>query len=604
MTGTRSKVTLNQTHGWSFNDMNENIEVMNLIYKIKILMLIMLLLPFIIRAENSLQTPYEQGNGNQTATYHEVIDFYQQLASRYKTITIEAVGMTDAGLPLHRVNYLPEALDDNNEKENLIILINNGIHPGEPDGIDATMMLFRDYASGKIRSPKNIEVVTIPVYNIGGALNRNATTRTNQNGPESYGFRGNARNYDLNRDFIKADSLNARAFMDIFHAVNPDVFIDNHVSNGADYQYVLTHLMTQHNKLGGQLGVYLKNTFQPKLEQSLSQKNWPITPYVNVFNRPPDAGFSQFFDSPRYSTGYTALFNTLGMMLETHMLKPYAERVKGSYVFLQTVIELADQDSVSIKGLRQKSLSVFQVGDQYPLQWQLSEDKFSMIDFLGYESQDISSEVTGLKRLKYDRDKPVKKKIRYQDTYLPTLSVIIPKAYLIPQGWHRVIDLLKRNQIQMQPLDNDTVIAVESYKIKSYSTNSTVYEGHYLHDSVELEKSIKDVQFKEGDFYIPTNQKGLRYILEVLEPQAMDSFFRWNFFDTILTQKEGFSPYVWEDKAQMLLLNDPVLKSKFDTKRQVDKAFSNNAFLQLKWLHQHSEHQETEFQQYPVYRLN
>src|SRR5690606_1650986 len=128
----------------------------------------------------------------------------------------------------------------------------------------------------------------------------------------------NARNYDLNRDFIKADTLNARAFITIFHQVKPDVFIDNHVSNGADYQYVLTHLMTQHNKLGGQLGSYLKNSFQPALEKKLAEKDWPITPYVNVFNRSPDDGFSQFFDSPRYSTGYTTLFNTLGMMLETH----------------------------------------------------------------------------------------------------------------------------------------------------------------------------------------------------------------------------------------------------------------------------------------------
>lgn len=285
-----------------------------------ILVSFLLLLMEVLNADNRLLTPYELGNQNQTAEYHQIIDFYQKLSVRFKDLSIESVGMTDIGLPLHKVTLKSESVDP---QKIITILINNGIHPGEPDGIDATMMLFRDIADGTINVPENTVLVTIPVYKVGGALNRNSHTRVNQNGPASYGFRGNARNYDLNRDFIKADTLNARSFIQIFHGVDPDVFIDTHVSNGADYQYTLTHLFTQHNKLGGELGSFLKYSFQPALEIRLSENGWPITPYVNVFNRPPDTGFSQFFDSPRYSTGYTALFNTLGMMLETHMLKSY-----------------------------------------------------------------------------------------------------------------------------------------------------------------------------------------------------------------------------------------------------------------------------------------
>ncbi len=557
-------------------------------------------------ADNHLITPFEQGNGNQTAEYQQVIDFYQQLAIRFNNISIETVGMTDIGLPLHKVTLKPENTYNENEtdSDHLTLLINNGIHPGEPDGIDATMMLFRDFADGSLKAPKNTVLVTIPVYNVGGALNRNTSTRTNQNGPESYGFRGNARNYDLNRDFIKADTLNTRAFMTIFHTVDPDVFVDNHVSNGADYQYTLTHLMTQHNKLGGEIGDYLKQTFQPKLEKNLAVNGWPMTPYVNVFNRPPDEGFSQFFDSPRYSTGYTNLFNTLGMMLETHMLKPYKQRVRGTYAFLKAVVEQVDQDSINIKKLRQQAFNRFQIGQDYPLKWQLVDDEFTMIDFLGYESQIIKSEVTGLKRLKYNREKPFKKKIPYQDIYEPTLTVTIPKAYVIPQGWHDVIDLLELNRIEMRRLEKDTLLTVESYKIYDYSTNEDVYEGHYFHDTVQLKKSVQQVQFRAGDYYIPSHQKGLRYLLETLEPEAMDSFFRWNFFDSILSQKEGFSPYVWEDKAAKLLSDNPDLKLQFEDKKRSDEDFAKNAYLQLKWLHQHSEHRETAYRQYPVYRLN
>ena len=294
---------------------------------------------------------FEKSNGQETATYNETILFYKNLATYYPTVQIDSFGNTDSGKPLHLVtlNNKAEFNLETERQQKRIILINNGIHPGESDGIDATMLLFRDLANGSLKMPDNVILATIPIYNIGGSLNRNSTTRTNQNGPEAYGFRGNARNYDLNRDFIKADSENAKTFAEIFHHVKPDVFIDNHVSNGADYQYTLTHLFTQHNKLGGELGRFLHEKLQPELEQNLEQNNWSITPYVNVFNSVPEKGFSQFMDYPRYSTGYTTLFNSLGMMVETHMLKPYKQRVEGTYELMKIMTDVVSQHSQTIK---------------------------------------------------------------------------------------------------------------------------------------------------------------------------------------------------------------------------------------------------------------
>src|SRR5690606_34521556 len=184
-----------------------------------------------------------------------------------KTIQVQQMGPTDSGELLHIVVFDPDGdFDFKKIKQNkAVLLINNGIHPGEPDGIDATMMLFRDLAMGRIDIPENVVIVNIPIYNIGGALNRNSFSRANQNGPESYGFRGNARNYDLNRDFLKSDSRNARSFAEIFHSVQPDIFIDNHVSNGANYQYTFTYIATHHQKLGGSLGNYWKNEMVPDI---------------------------------------------------------------------------------------------------------------------------------------------------------------------------------------------------------------------------------------------------------------------------------------------------------------------------------------------------
>ena len=169
-----------------------------------------------------LETQFEKSKGTQTPTYDEVIAYYQKLDSAYVSIKTYEIGKTDSGLPLTLVTYNPNRSLESEFAENnqmVRILINNGIHPGEPDGIDATMMLLRDLASGKIETPENIWVGAIALYNVGGALNRNSTSRTNQNGPEAYGFRGNARNYDLNRDFVKADTYNARSFAEIYHLV-------------------------------------------------------------------------------------------------------------------------------------------------------------------------------------------------------------------------------------------------------------------------------------------------------------------------------------------------------------------------------------------------
>ncbi len=550
-------------------------------------------------------TVFEKSKGTETATYDQTITFYTNLALTYPEINIEAIGETDSGKPLHIVT-LNSNVNFNFEdirKNNRVLLINNGIHPGESDGIDATMLLYRDIVQGKIDSPKNTILVTIPIYNVGGSLNRNSTSRTNQNGPKSYGFRGNARNFDLNRDFIKNDTKNAKTFAQIFHKVKPDVFIDNHVSNGADYQYTLTHLFTQHNKLGGDLGNYLHSKMMPELEKQLSNANWDITPYVNVFNSTPEKGFSQFMDSPRYSTGYTTLFNTLGMMVETHMLKPYKQRVEGTYELMIKMIEITERDGEEIRAIRNKTESEFALKTTHPIDWKIDTTQITTLDFKGFEGDMISSEITGAKRLKYNRSKPFTKKIKYRNYFKPKKEIVIPQSYIIPQGLHSIIDLLKRNNVTFTALVNDSTITVESYKIKNYESRKTPYEGHYLHYNTTITPSIKQMHFKKGDLIVNTNQSGFRYIIETLEPEAPDSFFNWNFFDTILQQKEGFSPYVWEDNALALLKTDPALKASFEEKKSSDKVFSKNWYAQLDWLHKNSTHYEKAHLQYPIYRI-
>jgi hypothetical protein len=555
--------------------------------------------------EYDLETNFEKSGGKETGTYEEVIDFYTQLAESSGKVSLEEFGKTDSGKPLHLVIYSPsEEFDfEDLRKKNSIILINNGIHPGESDGIDATMMLFRDLAGDSIAAPKNTVLATIPIYNVGGALNRNSTSRTNQNGPAEYGFRGNARNYDLNRDFIKADTRNTRSFYEIFHHVKPDIFIDNHVSNGADYQYTLTHLFTQHNKLGGELGNYLNEQIMPALEDSLAKKDWDITPYVNVFNEVPEEGFSQFNDLPRYSTGYTTLWNTIGMMVETHMLKPYPKRVKGTYELMRSMIGIAEKDRERMKDLRNRASRKYLTDRWYPNNYKPDMENPSKRNFKGYEGEMIASEITGGERLKYDTQKPFTKEVNYYDNFIAEDTIEIPRAYIVPQGWWQVTELLKLNQIKLEPLARDTTLYVETYRIEDFKTSEQAYEGHYKHSETKVSKTMDSVEFRKGDFVVKTFQEGARYLIETLEPEAPDSFFNWNFFDTVLQQKEGFSPYVFEDIAKNMLEKNPELKERFEEKKNNDTEFSNNWYAQLDWLHKQSKHYEEAHLRYPIFRM-
>jgi len=578
----------------------------------KIILISLLILSFSCKktTETNIDftTQFEKKAGIETPEYKDIISYYERLAAEYSEISLFSFGQTDAGKPLHLVVYSAEGIynvDEITKSTKNRVLINNGIHPGESDGIDASMLLLRDIVQNDSlkQKYKNSLIAVIPVYNVGGALNRNSHTRANQNGPVSYGFRGNGRNFDLNRDFIKQDTKNAAAFAEIFHTVNPDIFIDNHVSNGADYQYALTHLFTQHDKLGGNLGIFLENEMRPEIEKSLQEKEILITPYVNVWGNTPEAGFSQFFDSPRYSTGYTTLFHTLGLMVETHMLKPYKIRVTQTYELMLSALDFIEKKSEKIKSLRANAVSEILQHKTYPITYKVNQENPTVLNFKGYEATTINSKVTNGKRLFYDSTKPFTKEINYYNNFLKEKEITIPKAYVLEQGWHTIIDRLKNNNIQFSTFNKDTTITVQVNHILDYMTRSAAYEGHYLHYNTTVSESTKKITFRTGDLYIPTNQKGVRYLLETLEANATDSFFNWNFFDTILQRKEGYSAYVFEDIAADILAKNPVIKKQLEDKLKNEEAFAKNPRAQLEFVYKNSLHYEKAHLRLPVFKI-
>ena len=551
-------------------------------------------------------TPFEK-NENRTATYYEVIDFYTALAEAHPQLKITAFGKTDSGHPLHEIILSVDEVWDAGavkSKGKNVLLINNAIHPGEPCGVDATMLLIKNYLEKKELQTylKNTVIVVIPFYNIGGGLNRNSMTRANQDGPESYGFRGNAKNLDLNRDFVKCDSRNAESFNILFSKWKPNIFIDNHTSNGADYQYTMTLIATQHNKLDPSIAGYMNDNLLPKLYSDMETDGWEMTPYVYA-RETPDDGIAGFLDLARYSSGYAALNNTISFMPETHMLKPFKDRVLSTYAFMDVMIKNMHQDSKTIKTVFDKAIHNVKTKTDFDINWKLNREKSTTISFKGYEAKYKPSEVSGLDRLYYDRNAPYEKQIPLFNTYEPTVTVQKPAAYIIPQAYHKIIERMRWNGVTMHRLDKDQKLNVEMYTIKDFDTSKTAYEGHYLHSNVTVESQNKKWQYFEGDYLIKVDQAANEYIVQTLEPQGPDSFFAWNFFDGILMQKEYFSSYVFEDLAAKYLKEDPRLKKQLEARRKADPEFAKDAYAQLKFVYENSGHYEPTHNLYPVGRL-
>lgn len=549
-------------------------------------------------------TPFEKDN-NTTTTYAECIAFYKDLEALYEHIQVKQYGMTDVGIPLHEIvlakqnHFNPEI---NKSEGKAILFINNGIHPGEPEGIDASMLLTRNILQYEDWNAvlDHITIVIIPVYNIDGSLLRGAHSRANQNGPDAYGFRGNAQHLDLNRDFIKCDSRNAQSFNTLFCKWDPHVFVDNHTSNGADYQHIMTLIATQADKLEPAQSQFLRNTMLPQLYASMEKSGWPMCPYVNSEDTP-DKGIYGFLDSPRYSTGYAALHHCIGFMPETHMLKSYQQRVFATFTLLEHFMRFVSAHATTLIDVKQQSIQTYQIKNETAIDWKMDKTKFDSIPFLGYEAEYHTSKVTGLQRLSYNRKKPYSKQIPYYNHFLASKNITIPKYYVVPQAYQAVIDRLRWNQVEMIKLETDTSLSATFYRLESVKSPSQAYEGHFPLQIKELKTLQTQKLYYKGDLLIPTDQMKKRYIIETLEPQAPDAFFVWNFFDGVLNQKEYFSDYVFEDIAAELLEKDLDLKTKFEQWKSANQ--SANAYTQLMFIYQHSSYYEKGHKLYPVAKV-
>lgn len=555
-------------------------------------------------------TPYERGNQNQTTTWAECMAFYQTLAEQFPAILRWfQIGESDNGIPLFAGAVTADGVFDREQLKRegrSVFFNNNGIHPGEPEGIDTCMALVRDLCTQPaLRATLGQTVfLFIPIYNVDGCLNRNTTTRVNQVGPESFGFRANGCNLDLNRDFIKCDSLAAQAFNRFFTAWDPDVMVDTHTSNGADYSYTMTLIQTQADKLGNELGAFLRDSMVPAIYAHMAQGGWSTCPYVNPVNETPDDGIEDFLETPRFSTGYAALHHTIGFMPETHMLKPFADRYASMRVLVDSVLAFTVANAAHIQSLRAQARRGAMHKTHWPVSWTVDRTRHSTFRFKGFEAHYSPSKLGNYTRLSYDRSKPWEKDIPWYNHFKTEVTVDAPLGYLIPQAWREVVERLQWNGLNLQRLSADQGVQAQVYRIQSVKSRVLPYEGHMFHEQVMLETQAEEATARAGDYWLDLAQPNARYAVETLEPQAHDSFFRWGFFNSVLEKKENFSDYVFEESALEMLQTESGLQAKFDAWKLQNPALLSDQKAVLSFIFaQGTLCHERSWMRYPVLRL-
>ncbi len=555
--------------------------------------------------------PFLSTNGTQSATVKEVQDFYNYWLSNNTSLHVSLsknINFQDK-LQCYELGANAKQADSNF----VTLFINNAIHAGEPDGVDATMLLVNDYMSGKLPLPKHVRIIILPFYNINGMLARNSTTRANQNGPLEYGFRANGQYLDLNRDMMKVDAIESNFMQEILLTEKVDVLVDNHVSDGADYQHVITLLTSQKDKYDPAARDFLHRNFEPALYAQMRWRKYDLCPYVNHFSETPENGWQAFSESPRFLSGFASMFNIYAFVVETHMLKPYQQRVQATYTFLQEMINYCEQNYKYINDTRERALAQQLSTTYVKMNYQCDTSSHEMVTFKGYTAGHKTSVISGLPRLYYDRSAPFMKDVPFYNNFVARDSVKAPDAYIIPKEWlmkfsnqYIIGEWIKSNSF----VQNDTSIIASYYVIDNYSTTKSPYEGHYMHYNTSVVLKTEKVHLHKGDLILRVNPSEnvcdaavmKKCLVQLLEPVAEDSYFNWNFFDPILQQKEGYSDYVFEDLAAEELKQNPSLAKALEEAKLKDANLAQNGGAQLNWVYQHSIYREPGYKRYPILR--
>jgi hypothetical protein len=556
------------------------------------------------------ETDYEKSGCKRTPRYKETVEYCKRLAAaspwiHYTTFGISPQGRDLSLLIADRSGHFDVA--SVRKSDNAVLLIQAGIHSGEIDGKDAGLMLFRDICITKELSKliDNVTVLFMPIFNVDGHERFGPYNRINQNGPEEMGWRVTAQNLNLNRDYLKADAPEMQDWLRLFVEWLPDFFVDCHVTDGADYQYVLTYGLEILGNMDPGITAWTRDTYLARIEKMMEDSGFPISPYVVFRERhEPKSGLVSWVAPPRLSEGYTALQNRSGLLIETHMLKDYKSRVDATYEMLKHTLAILNEQHNEIRALNEKADRLTDGEafrrDPFPLRFTSTTDS-TIIDFLAYEYEVIQSDLTGGPWHKYSTE-PATIEVPYFNQQIPLETAILPEAYIIPPEWDELIKRLQLHGVTIERLKKPEEIQVKSYRFNDVHWNEQPYEGRH---TVRFEQEVIEEEriFPAGSAVVDMNQRAARVAAHVLEPRAPDSFVYWGFFDAIFERKEYTETYVMEAMARDMLAADENLQKEFDQALAADSTMAGNQWRILNWFYERTPYWDDRKDVYPVGKL-
>ncbi len=557
-------------------------------------------------------TVFEKSDFRRTASYEETINYFRQFAEEFDDIEMHRFGVSPQGRELFYVIIDKDRKFDPSEKNKPVVLIENGIHSGEIEGKDACMLLLREiFVENKNEHLlDNITLIIIPVFNVDGHERKSKYNRINQNGPEEMGWRTTAQNYNLNRDFAKADAPEMRSLLKLFSAWKPEIFIDSHTTDGLDYQYVMTYGIEKYQTTRNVIAEWVNNEFINHFENEMAERGFLTAPYFSYlskdyFSTDPLDGVTEWVSLPRFSHGYAAFQNRIGLLLETHMLKPYKDRVFATKAAVEIVLEMVNDNPVKfvkmIEHADNEAIENFYIEKNYlPLEFE-STDESVEFTFRGFELHKYFSDISGSEITTYS-NKKFEAPIKYYNKKKVTDSVSVPDGYIIPKEWVEIVDIMKLHGVEIDILDKQKQFAVETYKFTDVEFDRASFEGRQTVKANH--KVLRDtIETNKGDYFIPTNQRLVPLIVHLLEPKAADSFFRWGFFNSVLERKEYFEMYSMEPIAQEMIEQNPELKKEFEEKLKSDEELRNDPRARLNFFYERSPYFDEKFKVYPVMRV-
>jgi hypothetical protein len=558
-------------------------------------------------------TYFERSGFAATPRYDKSMEYFQKLADFSPWAEFKSFGISPQGRELKFLIVSKEKAFNPSEANGIhkpIVLIINGIHAGEIGGKDASMLLLRDILITKEKESliDSITLLIVPIFNADGHERMSKYNRINQNGPEEMGWRTTSQNLNLNRDWMKAEAPEMRAMLKLFSDWLPDFTIDTHATDGADYQYTVTYSVEKFSNIYSETARWIKEKFIPSLNKGVEEKGFFVYTYIYLkeWREGFDGGIIDWASTPRFSTGYAALQNRPALLIETHMIKPYKERVYSTKAMLETTIEFVNTNATELIDLNLEadffSAEKLLKQKKYLHVSFKESDNYNLIDVKGYEYYKEPSTISGSNKLVYT---DIKKdfKIKYYNDIIPADSVQLPKGYLIPKEWSSLVDILKTHGVQVNYLKVDSIFEVTKYRFKNVKFDTSSYEGrqrvNFEYDLIQEQRNVPS-----GTFYIPTNQRTIRVIANLLEPKSDDSFIKWGFMNAIFERKEYFENYVMEKIAEEMLNKDTDLRKEFEAKLNEDEEFRNNPEERLKFFYNRSPYYDKNYHMYPVMRIN